>query len=102
MHSYFTRRTCQSADDESRSHNSANVVALNAKAVAATCLQASLRASLRASDAARCAVAVRVALGHRLTAAQSRTLSIMEGYGASHASRCATGQVVAFRKRDQR
>lgn len=98
MHTYFNRRIRQSADGESRSHNSANVVALNAKAPAATCLQA----SLRTSDAARCAIAVRIALGHRLTAAQSRTLSIMEGYGASHASRCAAGQVVAFRKRDQR
>ena len=98
MHPYFNRRAPQSADARSWSITSANVVALNATRPATTCPQG----SPRTSDAARCAVAVRGALGHRLTAAQSRTLSIMEACGALHATRYAPGQVVAFQKRDRR
>ena len=60
------------------------------------------RLSSGAKDAARRAVAVRMALGSRLTAAQACTLDIMEACGGPRETRRPPGQVLPFRPRESR
>lgn len=114
MHSYFYRRLSQRPCSDALQNDSAvqtpRAVGMGSAVAAVTAVTSVAagaapfcdRLSANAREAARRAVAVRMALGQRLTEAQARTLDIMEAGGGLRTTCRLPGEVPAFRLRKGR
>lgn len=96
MHPYFYHRLTQFPLAETAT---SEIGASTSRAIDLLAVPAGKTLSTGATAVARRAIAVRLAFGPRLTAAQARTISLIETHDIKQAQSIEPGKVLAFKHR---